>query len=608
MKKSILFIILLLLIAFDCAIARSLVFGGDRDYPPYEFIDENGNLSGFNIDLVRSIERITGLEISIELDDWNKIVQKLKDGKIAAIMGMAATPEREMLYSFSIPHNYLQMSVFHRKPDSFGTIEDLKDKAIIVQRNGVMHDYLIENAITENILLVDNPLEGLKTLASGKGDYGLFGKYQGLYFITQNRLSNLVVSDSAIFERDYSFAVSKEDASLLNALNKGLLLIRESGEYRELYKKWFGGLSWFEENMRNAVMWGFVAVALFTSALVGLSLWNSTLKKRVERRTNELAKKVAENESLRAKIRSLHEIAFLMEKCSSEEEVYDLIVKAAREILSFDYYSLDILEGELLVVKRDSQNIAVNSSYPKNDGVAGRTFVTGDTIVIDDVTSVADAKPSDSKIRSVLSIPIGSFGVFQTISFQPAAFKNDDVELAELLLYHAVGAIGSIRKTQEIRFIAFHDSLTGLYNRTFFDEEVSRMATSRNLPISIIFCDVNGLKNINDNFGHFFGDEYLKTVADIVKGSCRTEDLVVRWGGDEFVILLLKTPTVKAREIVCRIEEKLKQIDTFPVALSAAFGVATKTDENESISEILEEAEFEMYDHKKILKGSPDKV
>ncbi|HNQ71390.1 sensor domain-containing diguanylate cyclase, partial [Mesotoga prima] len=302
------------------------------------------------------------------------------------------------------------------------------------------------------------------------------------------------------------------------------------------------------------------------------------------------------------KIRSLHDIAFKMESCTEEEEVYDLIVKAATEILSFDYYSLDIVEGDYLIAKRNSNNIEVNTRVPKYEGIAGKTLKTGKTIIVDDVSKEIDAIPSSSKIKAVLSVPIGDFGVFQTVTVESGSFKRDDAELAELLMLHALGALERIKKTREIQFLAFHDSLTGLYNRTFFDEEVSRVNTSRNLPISVIFADVNGLKDLNDRFGHFYGDDYLKTISRTIKESCRHEDLVVRWGGDEFVVLLLRTDTEMAEEIVSRIEKNLSKIDCFAVEASVSFGVATKRDMLTDFHDVLRNAELAMYSKKRELR------
>ena len=601
MKNGKAFLSFFLVLLSTFAFADKLTFGGDSAYPPYEFVDENGEYTGFNVDLMKAVSRVAELDIEIELGEWDLVVEKFKSGELDGLIGMAVTPERQKIYGFSIPHNTLHMAIFYRKGSQEPTVDDLRGREIVVQRNGVMHDYLLENSITDKIVAIESPLDGLKLLSSGTGDFGLFEKYQSLYFAKENEIDNLEVSGATVFERDYAFATARDDFTLLNKLNKGLLLVRESGEYKDIFEKWFGSANWFEHN-KKALLWSTGILIAFIVVLFGLWFWNHTLRGRVSARTEELEKKATENERLRDKIRSLHDIAFKMESCTEEEEVYDLIVKAATEILSFDYYSLDIVEGDYLIAKRNSNNIEVNTRVPKYEGIAGKTLKTGKTIIVDDVSKEIDAIPSSSKIKAVLSVPIGDFGVFQTVTVESGSFKRDDAELAELLMLHALGALERIKKTREIQFLAFHDSLTGLYNRTFFDEEVSRVNTSRNLPISVIFADVNGLKDLNDRFGHFYGDDYLKTISRTIKESCRHEDLVVRWGGDEFVVLLLRTDTEMAEEIVSRIEKNLSKIDCFAVEASVSFGVATKRDMLTDFHDVLRNAELAMYSKKRELR------
>ena len=84
-----------------------------------------------------------------------------------------------------------------------------------------------------------------------------------------------------------------------------------------------------------------------------------------------------------------------------------------------------------------------------------------------------------------------------------------------------------------------------------------RLDTPRNLPISIIVGDINSLKLVNDIFGHIFGDMLLKKVAKTMKRVCRADDIIARWAGDEFVLLLPRTSSLEARKIVERIKSEI---------------------------------------------------
>jgi diguanylate cyclase (GGDEF)-like protein/PAS domain S-box-containing protein len=155
------------------------------------------------------------------------------------------------------------------------------------------------------------------------------------------------------------------------------------------------------------------------------------------------------------------------------------------------------------------------------------------------------------------------------------------------------------KKTEEkIKYLSFHDYLTGIYNRAFFEEELHRLDTERQLPITLVIGDVNGLKIINDAFGHEKGDELLIKVAKILKESFRSEDIVSRCGGDEFNIVLPNSNLQDTLKIVERINRKLKAESTQLLPLSVAFGLATKEDNSQEIDGLIKIAEDRMYRHK----------
>jgi len=151
---------------------------------------------------------------------------------------------------------------------------------------------------------------------------------------------------------------------------------------------------------------------------------------------------------------------------------------------------------------------------------------------------------------------------------------------------------------EKIRYMSFRDYLTGFYNRAFFEEELARLNVERNLPLSIVMADVNGLKMVNDTYGHEKGDELLKKVAEILKQSFRKSDIISRWGGDEFITLLPLTERRIAEEIAGRIEKTCSENHTEEIPLSISLGISTKVKEGESIEEILKAAEDRMYSNK----------
>ncbi|WP_373483802.1 PocR ligand-binding domain-containing protein [Acetobacterium sp.] len=158
------------------------------------------------------------------------------------------------------------------------------------------------------------------------------------------------------------------------------------------------------------------------------------------------------------------------------------------------------------------------------------------------------------------------------------------------------------KSQEEIKYISFHDHLTGTYNRRFYEEELARLDTARNWPLTIVMGDVNGLKLINDSFGHATGDQLLIKTAAALTNGCRSDDIIARIGGDEFILLFPKTDAFEAAQLIKRIKKLLQKESIEGLEISVSFGSATKTSATEEIGEIFKQAEDIMY-HNKLYEG-----
>ena len=147
-------------------------------------------------------------------------------------------------------------------------------------------------------------------------------------------------------------------------------------------------------------------------------------------------------------------------------------------------------------------------------------------------------------------------------------------------------------------YLSYHDHLTGLYNRRFFEDELKRLDTESCLPVTIIMGDLNGLKLINDSLGHVVGDQLLIKAAEVIRKTCHTCDCIARVGGDEFVILLPNTDTSDATQIIESLKHFISNEKIGAIDLSISFGYQTKRNTNESMIDTLAKAENHMYRHK----------
>ena len=163
------------------------------------------------------------------------------------------------------------------------------------------------------------------------------------------------------------------------------------------------------------------------------------------------------------------------------------------------------------------------------------------------------------------------------------------------------------KKNQEhIWYLTYHDVLTGLYNRMFFEDKLRRIDTKDNLPLSVIYGDVNGLKLTNDIFGHAAGDELLKKVARVFKKFAGEKGIAARLGGDEYALLLPNTPGEEAEKIMNSISEEISKEKIVAIKGSMSMGYATKTQLDQNIIMIVEHAESKMYKQKMLNRRNVD--
>jgi PAS domain S-box-containing protein/putative nucleotidyltransferase with HDIG domain len=262
-----------------------LIVGDDNAYPPYSFL-ENGTASGFDNDLIRAMAEVMGVEVQFQLTSWAEVKQNLLDGKIDVIGGMAYSEERAREFEFGNPHTVLFFDLFVQRNSPIHTIDDMKGKQIVVQRGGLMREYLNEVKFIGEVNEVDDPLDALNLVASGMEDGALLNKMQGYYFIKSNRLSNLKSIGANLQKRNYGVVAAKDNRSLIQELNQALAVLENNGAYNQLNAKWFGVFKQegFLDQFRYYI---YGAVALLTAFLVVVfGVWS--LRRQVRKQTREL--------------------------------------------------------------------------------------------------------------------------------------------------------------------------------------------------------------------------------------------------------------------------------------------------------------------------------
>jgi diguanylate cyclase (GGDEF)-like protein/PAS domain S-box-containing protein len=350
----------------------------------------------------------------------------------------------------------------------------------------------------------------------------------------------------------------------------------------------------------------------------------------------------AENPNVRKVIQSLYHL---------EERQYDgcfQVITKKGEVLQWDFYSaamgkmqdgrniaisvgIDITEKMKLDLElKDERNLLRTTLLSVGDGIIS-TDLHGAVVYVNKVAesltgwkqSEAEGKPiqqvfsimneitrlpSENIVKKVIStrkiheianhtILTAKDGREYPIEDSAAPIIREDGQVAGAVLVFR-DFTEKKRRNEEILFLSYHDHLTGLYNRRFFDEWMDRIDSEGIHPVSLVMADINGLKLMNDAFGYRAGDHLLQRTAEILKQECGGDGIAVRVGGDEFVLLLSGITRNETELIIKRIKEKISKSRVSNMVLSISIGMGVKTQISEDLRKIYKDAESDMYKHK----------
>lgn len=270
---------------------RAIIIGGDHNYPPFEYLDENGRPTGFTVDLVRSIAREMNLDVRVQLGPWTDQVKALHEGRIDAIGGMFYSAQRDRELDFGPRYLVIHCVSMVRRGEGPPptTLEELAGRDLVVQSEDAILDALEERGIQARITTVPTQEDVVRAVAEGRSDCGLGIRLGALDAVRKNGWTNLEIGAKAIYSGEYGFAVRQGNDALLAEFTEGLRIIQDSGEYRRLYERWLGvdeqGVRW--EDVLGIV--ALIAGPLLLIASLAL-LWSWSLRRQVAEKTRELSR------------------------------------------------------------------------------------------------------------------------------------------------------------------------------------------------------------------------------------------------------------------------------------------------------------------------------
>jgi diguanylate cyclase (GGDEF)-like protein len=311
------------------------------------------------------------------------------------------------------------------------------------------------------------------------------------------------------------------------------------------------------------------------------------------------------------------QLAILQRLASEISAVLDIDELAGR-LLRIICDAMGYENGFLLTLDEAAEHLVIRAAVGPSGSYVGQRLPRGQGIswwVVEhgELQNVADGRVDarfygPSEIRSVLCVPlqlgderIGALGVE---SPRIAAFGREDEDLLSAVSHQVAAAVRVAKLHQAAKTAAATDALTGLPNRRSFFERLEReLAGREGRSLSVAMLDANGLKALNDSFGHAAGDEALVRVGAILQDGVREGDLVARIGGDEFAVLFAGAPILTAERIVRRLAERIAH-STLGVGHrlpTIAWGVADASGET-TVDELVEAADRAMYRQKQLTR------
>ncbi|GEM_PF-609840 len=271
----------------------TIVIASEPDYPPYCFIDENGNAAGFAIDLFLAAAKTVDLEVEIRIGIWSKIKQDLAEGKIDALPLVGRTPERKANYDFTLAYMSLHGAVFVRKEtQDVLSLEDLKHKSVLVMKGDNAEEFVRREAISKNIVTTNTFEEAFRSLSKGNHDAVITQRIMGINLLKEMKIKNVKALDFNMpeFRQDFCFAVKKGDTELLSRLNEGLSTVIANDSYEKIRYDWFGPDEGGKLSAMDAFLFSLnILIPLIILMAIAMIV---ILRKEVRKQTHDLKKEI----------------------------------------------------------------------------------------------------------------------------------------------------------------------------------------------------------------------------------------------------------------------------------------------------------------------------
>lgn len=572
-------IVIILTLAFtltSCLIANAepvkIKYRVDENFPPYAYW-KNDELAGFDLELAGMIFSEGPYEVEYSSGALNEVLKSLVEGEIDA-SGIVTCREDhhdgDYLHTDIIKKVYLDIFIRSDGPDI--KKQDLKNCKIGVVRGSYAEDILKTKIKTTYYYTYKGMEDALLDLDEGRLD-GVIGNHETVNYIVINKMfkNKILPGITNLYSIDLKIGVNKNNPELLSFLNDRLKVLKENGSFELLHQKYFSSytLEYYEKQKKDLISLIFFILLLIIIVAVSIIAFLRFYIKRLEK-----------NIVLKNKEMMLQKTYFnqLFENSPQATVIIDLDDNILNTNASFE--RVFGYNAEETVGKKLSSLILPLGK--ENEGSNVNDFILESQMYQKDVKR----RRKDGTIidLALIGLPIihegqkvGVYGIYTDIS---------EKKIEEEMIKHR----------------AYHDSLTKLPNRAYFMDQAEQKlaaAKDRGEITAMLFIDLDRFKNVNDTYGHDFGDKLLIEVGSRLNNLIRKNDFLARIAGDEFLAML---NNLESCEVALNIAERIHKalgntffIDDKELNITASFGIAFYPDDGMDAGTLLKNSDIAMY-------------
>ena len=532
------------------------------DWTPFEKLDKDNKYIGLGADYYSIIEKNLSTKFElIKTKTPSEALNFIKDDKCDFLSLAVRTPRMESELNLSSTIFKIPLVIATKLNVPFvNKLEDLKNQKIAVPRKYINIDFFKNKYSNLDIVEVENEQEGLKLLKEGKV-YGFVGTlYTVSYRIQTEYFNDLKIAGKISDELEFVVGVKKNDEILLSILQKSINNI-DSLQMKELMNKW--AFTIYEKTVDYTLVWQII-VSFILIFIFGMFFYTK--------------------------------LKLLNGKLSDQKKFINTILDIQPNMIFIVNKTESVFANKFLLDFFDCKNL---KEFQQRYLCLAQTFIQEELFFhlgkIDDnstwIENILKLK-SEKRIVSILHPTTNT-----TKAFNVSIVELED----EQYLISLTDISDTILKQIQLEDKSTHDKLTGAFNREYFESHYKLIIneyTKENHLLVFSILDIDFFKKVNDTYGHDIGDKVLKQFVQIIQNSSRNDDLVIRWGGEEFILLLKINSIDNAKKVLENIRKTIAQTSFEKVEhITCSIG-ATVYKENETIEDSFKRADKALYEAK----------